>query len=373
MTTNILHVITGLGVGGAERSLYNLLTGRLDCSYEHHVVSLTGSGHYKGLLESRGISVHDLDMRVPAGIFRLVALTRRLKPDILHGWMYHGNLGAMIARASAPRRPKLVWGIRTGLDQVARHKRSTRMVIQLGAVSSGSADAIVYNSCAGRQHHEIIGYNASKGQVIPNGFDLNRWKPDALARETLRRQLRIPPNAVVVGFVGRFHAVKDLPNFYTALHLSMERIPDLYCVVVGRQTDAHNPELATHIATIPPARVHHLGQQTEPEKIMPCFDFLCLSSAAEGFPNVVGEAMACGIPCVLTDVGDAAVIAGETGLIVPPRNAEALSDAINNMAIRSHAERAALGRAARERISRKYSLSATLDRYDGLYKDLMAD
>lgn len=377
VTRTILHVITGLGVGGAERSLHALLSSGLNHSYEHHVVSLTGEGHYGKLLRAAGIGVYALEMEhtwsAPREMVKLLAMIRRLEPDLIQGWMYHGNLAASVACAIARVRPKLIWSIRTALNDLSVHKRRTQAVIRLGAAASGNPHAIVYNSAAGRQHHELMGYKAANGLVIPNGFDLNKWKPDAIVRERVRDRLGIPATATVVGFVGRFNPVKDIPNFYTALRLSMERNRELHCIVLGRHTDARNPEVACYIRHLPPQRVHFLGQQKDPENIIPSFDFLCLSSVAEGFPNVVGETMACGIPCVVTDVGDAALVVGETGMIVPARNSEALSQAIDRMTAFPSQEREALGRAARVRISEKYALSITTDRYNDLYRDLITD
>ena len=304
----ILHIITGLGVGGAERALCSVLSHGLIREYESHVVSLTGPGYYGDHLKTLGVTVHDLHMKAGrpsiAGLFKLAALSRRLRPDLIHGWMYHANLAAVLARVLAPGRPPLVWGIRHSLDDPSVDGMSTRIARAIGAVLSSSPEAIIYNSSTARAQHQKAGYSKN-GMVIHNGFETQLWRPDVSASAEIRRSLGISLSDVVVGFVGRFHPAKDLSNFYVALAPLMARRRDLHCVVLGRNTDASNIELAPAIARLPSSRTHFLGQRTDVNRFMTSFDFFCLSSRSEAFPNVIGEAMACGVPCVTTDVGDA--------------------------------------------------------------------
>jgi glycosyltransferase involved in cell wall biosynthesis len=287
--------------------------------------------------------------------------------------MYHANLAALLVHRLALRRPSLIWGVRHSLDDIFADSKSTRFAIKVGRLTSGAPNAIVYNSATARLQHERAGYCVTHSRVIPNGFDTRRWQPDPIAREAVRREFGIPSGDLVVGFVGRFHAVKDLPNFYAALKPLMGRHARLHCVVAGRDTGAENPELAAAIAALPVSRTHLLGERDDIERIIASFDFLCLSSRSEAFPNVVGEAMSCGVPCVVTNVGDAAAIVGETGLVVPTEDSRALSTALDRMASLSEVERHELGRAARVRIESSFSLSHTVQEYDDLYQSVMAN
>lgn len=364
----VLHIITGLNVGGAERALYTLITGGLRETVGHQVISLTGGGHYGPLLRGAGVPVTCLNM-VPGraslrSALRLRRAVRAAAPDIIQGWMYHGNLAASAARRLARPGAVTSWNIRQSLEGFSELKSSTRAIINLGAHLSGGAEAVLYNSARARLQHEARGYASARSQIIPNGFDARKWTPDPGARHRLRQEVGLPADATIIGFVGRGHRDKDIPNLMSAFrHVSMtDQTAHLVCV--GSDIEER------YSSSRGDGRISYLGQRHDIEHLMPGFDLLCLSSSFEGFPNVIGEAMACGIPCVTTDVGDAATVVADTGWVTPSRDSAALADALLQALAASPEERWARGQAARARIKAHYSLESVVDQYRALYARL---
>jgi len=348
--------------------LHTLLTGGLTDSFEHQVVSLTGDGRYGSLLRAAGVPVVCMNMTpglpTPGAAMRLLNKVRVAEPDIFQGWMYHGNLAASFARRLSAPRAALAWNIRMSLEATQKMKASTRGVIKIGAWLSQGPNAIIYNATRSRQQHEAVGYAASDGSVLGNGFDTLRWRPDATAGARLKQELGLPSHTMLVGYVGRGHPQKDITNLFSAFAAAAATRPDVRLIVVGR-------DLKQYGGHLDPARVFFLGERDDVEHFMPGFDILCLSSAFEGFPNVIGEAMACGVPCVTTDVGDAAAIVADTGWVAPPRDSAALAGALSLALNASPEERQARGEAARRRVEVHYSLAAVIEQYTALYTRLI--
>ena len=362
----ILHVITGLGVGGAERTLFNLLEAGLNDRCENHVISLRGLDHFGPQLERQGVPVHCLEMTpaMPsiAAMARLSQLSRKIDPDVIQGWMYHGNLAATWIRKRAPGRANLIWNIRQTLYDIRREKRLTRWVIRAGKSLSSGVDRVIYNSHLAKAQHEAIGYCSSRSEVIPNGFDPEKWHTQNCIGSRVRADCLIPPSSHVVGFIGRYHPMKDLPNLLRAARIFMRQESALHLILVGRNLGPDNPDLTTLHSQLPKSRCHVLGERDDIPRILKAMDVLCLSSAwGEGFPNVLGEAMASGVPCVATDVGDCARIIGNTGRVVQPGDPSALSDAVLDVLGNPDS-----GGLARRRIESNF----TMDRMLGTYRDL---
>jgi glycosyltransferase involved in cell wall biosynthesis len=204
--------------------------------------------------------------------------------------------------------------------------------------------------------------------VIPNGVDVEQFRPDAAARQRLRVELNLPADAIVVAMVARVDPMKDHDTFLAASGRAAMARADAYFMLIGKDTPALSRKAAEHGLT---GRMKLLGLRTDVNRLLPGADLACLSSAfGEGFPTVLAEAMACGVPCVTTDVGDARAIVGETGLVVPPRNPVALAGAIRDLIDRASAGRAILGQAARARVEKNYALPGIVERYQSLYEDL---
>lgn len=370
----LLHVITGLGAGGAERILHTLLEGGLADAAENHVVSLSDEGVYGLPIASLGVSVRTLGLRAGrptlTAVRDLRRIARAIRPDIVQGWMYHGNIAATMATAFAPTAPALAWNIRHALYADQPDTRGTRLVIGAGRAVSHRPARIVYNSHQAREQHEAAGYAARRSQVIPNGFDTASWRPDAHARRILHARLGLGEGHRLIGYVGRHHPLKDIPTLLRALAPLMEADRGLHCVLVGRGITSDAADLAPLIAALPAGRTHLLGQQDDVAATMAGFDVLCLSSVSEASPNVIGEAMALAVPCVATDVGECRAMIGETGRVVAPADPAALSAALADLLGLPEVERRALGAAARARIAERFGLGGMVESYLALYADL---
>ncbi|MEX0382536.1 glycosyltransferase [Spiribacter sp. 1M153] len=370
----ILHVITGLSTGGAERALFNVLSGGLANRFHSSVVSLRDEGRIGPRIRELGIPVHSLGMRAgmptPGAIARLRRVISATGPDMIQGWMYHGNLGASLAACLAPGSPAIAWNVRHSLYELQAEKFLTRQVIRANRLLSRRVDSIIYNSRLSRGQHELFGFDDAPGVVIPNGFDLARLAANPEASTAVRAELGIPSDSLVVGHVARFNPMKDHASFLRAAVRVSQTNPTARFLLVGREVSPENPELA---GIVPPGlleRFAFAGERRDVDRLMQAMDVFCLSSWSEAFPNVLGEAMACGVPCVATDVGDSRDIVGDSGLMVPPRDSEALADALVSLLAKEPAERLALGQAARRSIEQRYALPRMVERYAELYRGI---
>lgn len=368
----VVHIITGLGDGGAEGALFRLCAAMAAAMPEvtQTVVSLTGAGKYGPQLESVGVTVHSLNLSGEAaisGVVRLVRILRDARPDVVQTWMYHANLlGGVAARVAGMR--NVLWNIRHSHLDPQSIGRGTRLVDWLCARLSGSVPRVIV-SCSSRaaEQHVAMGYAASKFSVIPNGYDMAQFAPDPLARQKVRSELGIENGTFLVGLVGRWHPQKDHATLLKALSGLTGSTKPWQLVLVGTGMDAGNAELAGLIEQAGFAeRVQLLGRRNDIPAVMSALDLHVLSSSdGEAFPNVVAEAMACGTPCVVTDVGDAAYIVGDSGWVVSPRQPAALAAAIGEaLALADDSEAwMAKGLAARSRVLENFRIDAMLERY----------
>jgi len=221
--------------------------------------------------------------------------------------------------------------------------------------------------------HKKLNYAPDKLQVIPNGFDLDQVKPDPTARESLRQELGIPADAVVIGFAARFHPHKDHRNFIQAAERLHKLLPEVHFLLFGMGIHWDNTELADWIESAGiRERCHLLGLRQDMSRLFSGIDIATTASRSEAFPIVVGEAMACGTPCVVTDVGDSALIVENTGSVVPPEDPHALAEAWRALIEAGPAVRRRLGIAARARVQRHFSLPAVVESYQKIYAQAAA-
>jgi glycosyltransferase involved in cell wall biosynthesis len=294
-------------------------------------------------------------------------LFRTLNPTIVQSWLYHADLLSTLA-VKFSGLPTLVWNVRCSDMELKRYSSLTRKVQRVLAWWSATPAAVIVNSEAGKQQHERLGYRPRRWEVIPNGFDTQHFHPDSSLRLSLRKEWHIQEGAVIIALVARVDPMKDHAAFLEAAQQVARARQNVCFLLVGKGTQTLAPSVAAKGLT---DRVRILGYRSDIESLLPGVDMLCLSSAfGEGFPNVLGEAMACGIPCVSTDVGDARSIIGDTGLVVPVRAPASLAQAIIDLIDRGPAAREQLGRAARARIETDYSLARAVSRYTALYSDL---
>ena len=372
----VLHVITGLATGGAEMMLWKLVSGGADSRIDHAVLALGVPGPVGERVTRAGVPVHSLEMRGRVPFPRHVARLRRIvaaeAPDLLHGWMPHGNLAAWVA--SLGRGVPVIWGIRQSLYDLAYERWTTRGLIRLAARLSRRPARIVYNSHPGAEHHEALGYDPVRTAVIPNGFDTDAFAPSVEHRCRVRAELGIPDDAIVIGMIARYDPMKDHRNLLEAAALLTGAGPVSHYVLAGRGVDEANAALVRARATAGlEGRMHLLGERADTARLFAAVDVAVLASYSEGFPNVLGEAMACGTPCVSTAVGEAPWIVGDTGRLVPPRDPAALAEGIRSLITLDPAQRRALGAAARHRIESRYGLAAVRAQYARLYQDVLAD
>lgn len=372
MSLHVLHVITGLRRGGAETALHRLVHGLSpESGFTHSIVSLTADNQFD--FESLGVAVRTLGMRrglpTPGALWRLRRIVGELKPDLVQGWMYHGNIAATLAAKPNAAMP-VVWNIRHSLHDLAREKPLTRLLIRAGAVLARRRTVwrIIYCSDASRVQHEAIGYPSSKSVYIPNGFDCQRFRPMPAARRRVRRDLGLDDDAVVVGSAARFHPIKNHVGLIGAFSSIAPRYPRARLLLAGLGISAENEAIAEAIRRGgQQGRIMLLGERDDIPDLFAALDVLALSSRSEGFPNVLGEAMACGVPCVTTDVGDAASIVGNTGFVAPANDEAGLAEALSRSLAVPDDERRALGERARSRVRQSYAIPEVIGRYAALY------
>jgi glycosyltransferase involved in cell wall biosynthesis len=377
MPLKILHLITDLNTGGAETSLYRLLAS-MDCErFDSQVVSLITPGPLGEKIASLGIPVRSLDMRpgrpTPAALLRLTSWLRREKPDILQTWLYHADLLGILA-ARAARIPVVVWNVRNSEMELSQYRRLSGLVVRTCARLSGWPQAVVSNSHAGRDFHVRSGYHPARWVIIPNGIDTRVFKPDPEAYRWLRRELGLAPETVLIGQVARYDPMKNQAGFLMAAgELSRTGI-QAHFVMAGSGVTDENAALGEVVKQQGlTGRVHLLGRRDDMPRIEAALDLLTSASIfGEGFPNVVAEAMACGVPCVVTDVGDSALLVGETGRVVPAHDPGALAGAWSDLLSMPPEGRRELGRQARERILGRFSLEKMAAAYSQLYWDIIA-
>jgi glycosyltransferase involved in cell wall biosynthesis len=373
----VTHLITGLGVGGAEVMLARVTGALRATGWRQQVISLRRAGPLADRIEAQGVPCRSLELEglraLPGAIRALRASLRNRPEDLLQGWMYHANLAALFARSTGGVHRPVLWNIRQSLHDAANERPMTMRAIRLGAALSSRVDVILYNARTSARQHEAIGYDARRTRIIPNGFASVDDSFLASARESTRQQLGIAADVTVVGLLARWHPVKNHQGFLRAMIPVLRA--DARCVAVlagpGVMSAETGLQRAAESAGVA-GQVRFVDTVVEPPRLLAAFDILCSASRAEGFPNVVGEAMACGVPCVVTDVGDSAWIVGETGMVTAVDDA-ALSAGISALVQSPSSERQARGRAARARVGESFSLAGVAAAYAALYEEVAGE
>lgn len=372
----VVHIITGLSSGGAETMLLKLLSAGRSAS-DSAVVSLSREGPIGKKISDLGIPVYNLNLTRglpdPVKLFSMIPLVRRLRPQLIQGWMPHGNFMAMIAGISLWNRVPVLWNIRMSLYDPDLERKVTAMLIRLGARLSWYPEKIIYNSTVAAEQHEAHGYRAAKRIVIPNGFDCQMFQPSDKARCSVREELGIKADDVLVGLIARYHPMKDHPGFLQAAGVLARNHPNVYFLLAGTGVTASQNALAQVVEEEKlQGRVFLLGERSDIPRLTAALDIACSASAwAEGFSNALGEAMACAVPCVTTDVGDSAHIVADTGLAVPANHPLELAQAISSLIKMGRERRRQLGLAARRRVETEFALPSIASRYYELYQSLL--
>jgi glycosyltransferase involved in cell wall biosynthesis len=379
MTGSVLvtHIITDVSTGGAEIMLLKLLSHIDRQRFASRVISLTTGGSIGDRLEGLGIPVQALGMRPgfpdAGAVLRLAGWLRGNPPNLVQTWMYHADLVGGIAAHLAGRAP-VIWGIRNSNLDVVHSRRSTHWTVKICAfLSNKIPERIVSCSETARRIHVNLGYAADRMLVIPNGFDLDLFRPDPQGRASLRQELGFLPEARLVGLVARFDPQKDHQTFIRAAAKVRARNAGVEFLLCGDGITGENAQLVGWIEELGLRDCFHLlGRREDIPRLSAALDVACSSSAyGEAFPNVLGEAMACGVPCVVTDVGDSAYIIGNTGKVVPPNDPEALAGAVVELLELPADRRHELGEAARRRVQQNFDIRAVVNRYEQLYSSIL--
>jgi glycosyltransferase involved in cell wall biosynthesis len=358
----VLHVIPSLGIGGAENMLALLVTAKRSRPIAHVVVDFFGGGDPANAIRGAGVPIHQLGLKhavdAPMALLRMVRLVRQIRPAAIQSWLYYADLMSLWALELSGCRSttRLYWGVRCSSIDQSQYSASLRWTIAACAKRANRPDAVVANSFAGRAAHRSLGYSPRAFPVIPNGVDLDRFRPDAASRVRIRNQLGVPEAKPLVIHVARVDPMKG----HDVLLAVARTLPDIAFLSVGPGTQSLDA----------PSNVTKLGSRSDVPALYAAAD-LALSTSAfgEGFSNAIVEAMAAGVPVVATDVGDAKRIIGGTGEIVPSRNAPAMAAAIGRLVFEPEAQRRQRTIASRQRIETHYSLDRAVAAFDALHLD----
>lgn len=372
----VLHIINNFAYGGAEMMLYKVLLQTNREVWQPFLICLNGEGGLKQKFEQLNIPIEIVGLETGKvtlnGLLKLINLQKKIQPDLVQGWMYHSNLASTVSTFFANRQTPVVWNIPHSLSSIKNEKKSTARVIRLLSILSWFPEKIIYNSKTSAKQHEKIGYRANKSLPFPDGFLVDKFVPSTYAYQQLRQELALSSDAIIIGRIARYHPMKDYFNLLDAAAELLKNNSQVHFVLVGPNVDYDNRELTEKIKELNiQDHVHLLGIRDDTPTLNAGFDISCTTSAwGEGFPNVVGEAMSCGVPCVVTDVGDSAWLVGDTGLVVPPCDSGALAEAweklINNTPLRQD-----LGAKARQRIVDNFALTQIVSNYENLYKNIL--
>lgn len=368
-SSSVLFLITSLAYGGAETQLLRVALRLKERGWNVHVVSMTPPKAYVQELESAGIPVASLDIKRklpdPRPIHRLVRLVRSWKPDVIHSYMVHANLLARVVRPLAPV-PVLICSARS-IDEGGRLRDI------LYRLTDPLCDLTTQVSQAGLERYVQVGTTPRERiRFVPNGVDTEHFRPDLHARSRMRNDLGLGDRFVWLA-VGRFYEAKDYPNMLRAFSHVVREHPDSHLLIVG--DGPLRPEMESLVRELGVSEcVRFLGIRRDVVHLMCAADAYVISSAWEGMANVLLEASASALPIVATDVGGnrEVVIDGETGFLVPPKDPEALADAMLRMMSLSEEERRRVGEAGRRYIESTYSLDRVVEMWEEIYMELLS-
>lgn len=374
LKTSICHIIVDLEVGGAEIMLKRLIESEPANTPGTVVVSLTALGAFGESLRAQGVKVHALGMSsvvdFPLTLWRLIRLIRQYRPEIVQTWMYHADLlGGVAARLAGSC--TVVWGVHsTAIPQGPLSL--TYWLVRLCAICSNIVPhQIICCAQSARTAHVKLGYAAHKMTVIPNGYDFSAFDGHANSRDSARKKLGFNDGDMVIGAVGRFDPLKDFHNFVAAasnLSLRRDRVKFL---MVGRNNEWSNPVLRGWIESYSLEKNFQLvGEQSDVPFFLSAMDIFCLSSVNEAFPNVVVEAMAMGVPCVVTRAGDAAEILGTDDFVVPVKDAISLADALQRMCELDPEVRNSMGIRGARKVRAEYGINNIRQKYIAVYDEI---
>jgi len=355
--------------------LYKLAVSMNPDEFENAVVSLSGTGALGERLRSAGVAVSSLgiDRKLPNpfALLKLRRIVRDFRPHVLQTWMYHADLlGGLLLKLSGDKTP-VIWNIRqSSLDSHTMPGKIIRLARLCAKLSHSLPVKILSNAESAKEAHIAIGYENSKFEVIPNGFDLGRMARNEELRQRTRSELKILNGTLLIGSIGRLDPLKDYRTFIEACSIVARKHPNTEYILCGKDLTSDNRQLASwkeEFGLNNP--LHLMGGQTDPVPFLNAMDIFCLTSLTEGFPNVLGEAMSCELPCVATDAGDSRILLGDPSMVVPPRSPRQFAERVCALIEMSPEQRRDLGKSARKRIQVNFELGAIARRYEAVYRD----
>ena len=372
----IAHVITGLGAGGTPVMLRKVLAAQQSLpGIESCVVGLIQDGPIADQIRTLGVPVTSLGMRPgvpdPRALWGLVRTLRGFRPDLIQSWLYHADLMSSLARPWVGK-PPVVWNLRHATLDPQHDSRSTIWTAKACAwLSRRSPARILVNTVSGRRVHAEHGYDDGKMQVVPNGFDLERFQPSTEARTEMRLALGIPEDTLLIGLVARFSDLKGQAVFIRAMGQVASQMPRAHFVLCGTNITAANTTLTQWVEeTGYPQHFHLLGERMDVERVHAALDVEVSASVSEAFSNSIGEALCCGVPCVVTDVGDSAWLIENAGRVVPAQDAPAMTQACVDILSAPAMERVALSQCARQRMERSFDIHVIARQYHDIWREV---
>ena len=388
---DIVHLITTLEVGGAEKMLMKLLSSMDSGKFVNQVVSLMDIGPVGREIIHMGIPVFALNMPrgrpTVCGLVSLLNYLHSKRPTILQTWLYHADFAGLITGKLAGLK-NICWNIRCSYMDIDKYSIISSWIIRICSLLSRFPKVVLTNSYEAKKYHIKMGYRVKRWKIIPNGFDLDKFKPDELAKPRLISELGLEERILVselnevgikegrrdiilIGFIARNDPMKDHSTFIRAGCILLNERIDVHFVFAGKGIDVGKKSISIQIPERFRNHFHLLGERDDVESITAGLDIASSVSRGEGFSNTLGEAMACGVPCVVTDVGDSARIVGDIGRVVPPKNPEALANAWKGLIDLGQDGRRNLGFSARKRIMEHFELSKVVKQYEELYTSLV--
>mgnify|MGYP002620241370 CR=1 FL=1 len=352
--------------------LYKLLNSSKLLNKNSAILTLMDSDSFiKENIKNLDIPVYSLQMRkIPSAMsfLRLRKIISDFSPSLIQGWMYHSNLISELCKMLGKAKIPTLWNIRHCVYNLKYEKKSTSMAIRLGAILSTKPKKIIYNSHTSSQQHHLLGYCSEKTVIIPNGFNIENHSVQE------RKILKVPDDCIIIGNIGRYHPLKDHKNLICAAKEIIKIKPNVKFVLIGRGVDPDNRNLMQMLKSFGIQEYFYLmGEVKDLELLYPEMDFVVQASYSEGFPNVLGESMAAGVPCVATSVGDTEWLIGPSGFLVQPQNPEELAKACIKMIEIGREARLKLGEMARQRIIKNFSINTVANMYENLYLEVLRD
>jgi glycosyltransferase involved in cell wall biosynthesis len=366
----IVHIISGLKSGGAERSLFNVCNSNISDYFIQSVICLGDKAVYGDKLEELGVEVYYLNFKNNNKLFAFINfknIIKKISPDIVQGWMTHGNFASVLAYFILSGRPFLFWNIRQTVYKLKHEYILTRFLFLINILLSRIPNGIISNAKISIKQLVKFGYKNDSFILIPNGFDTNYWKPDHNLRQIERNKLKFNENDFVLGYVGRYHPMKNIIFLLESFFKLSKQNSKVKLVIVGQNLTNYNINEKSIIDLIPQNQILIIDNTEEVKKYYNILDLLIICSAwGEGFPNVLGEAMSSELCCISTPVGDAPDILEDVGYLVPLDDVDFIIEKVKNC-MDNPEELNKLGRNARIKILNQYSMEKTINSYLNIY------